>query len=167
MLLSFSGRSGIIDLDQQGCSLQDGTNVPCVALQYCLTYSGHGVPKDLCEYICFPMWLFVWVDLGMCVCRSENESGSIVTLMTSLLMFVVSRDYKSFHSREDFHRRVPAGPSCAQTQRYIQMHSSFRITSLKQKIMNEKLHIQRTGNYTPLSQYLTRSEKKKKKKKLR
>lgn len=45
--ISFNGRSGIIDLDQQGCSLQDGTNVPCVALQYCLTYSGHGVPKFL------------------------------------------------------------------------------------------------------------------------
>nr|XP_045592952.1 integrin alpha-PS2-like [Procambarus clarkii] len=46
-MLKFKSESGIIDLEVLRCSLQDSTEVPCVSLQYCLTYTGHRVPSTL------------------------------------------------------------------------------------------------------------------------
>ena len=39
----------LIDLKDRQCLLQEGTAVPCVPMQYCLTYDGHGVPAEMGE----------------------------------------------------------------------------------------------------------------------
>ncbi|XP_071522748.1 integrin alpha-PS2-like isoform X3 [Panulirus ornatus] len=45
--LRFGSENGIIDLAVQQCVLQDTTEVPCVSLKFCLSYSGLGVPRNL------------------------------------------------------------------------------------------------------------------------
>ncbi|KAK3883097.1 hypothetical protein Pcinc_012561, partial [Petrolisthes cinctipes] len=45
--LKYRSEGGIVQLDKLGCSLQDGTEVACVSLQYCITYTGYHVPPTL------------------------------------------------------------------------------------------------------------------------
>lgn len=40
-----------INLEDKGCSLIDGTQVPCVVITLCLQYNGFAVASELREYI--------------------------------------------------------------------------------------------------------------------
>ncbi|XP_066939429.1 integrin alpha-PS2-like isoform X2 [Macrobrachium rosenbergii] len=75
--IKFKSETGIIDHESLECSLQDQTSVACVALQYCLTYNGTGVPSELDMEV--TLELDTQVDLSRRMFFLNKEDHNVIT----------------------------------------------------------------------------------------